>query len=389
MKKRGLTTELIYNGEQVQWHIDSPNVPICETTTFVFDSADQVRQDQEGRVSRYLYSRYENPTVVVTEGKLAALDGAEAALVFSSGMAAISSVLFALLSAGDELVTSAALYGGTFHLVHDVLSRFGVGVRTATLDELASPARVIGPRTKLVWFESPINPTLRCVDVHRIAEACRERGVVSAMDNTFASPVNQRPIALGVDLAMQSATKYLNGHTDVTAGCVAGTAAMIEPVKKMRRQLGGVLDPQPAYLLGRSLKTLPLRIARHNATALAVARFLEADHRVRRVFYPGLASHPDHEVAAAQMQGFGGMVCVEVDGGLEGASRLFDRLKLIRRATSLGGVESLASLPVLTSHYNYSDEELARAGVTPGMLRLSVGLEETEDLVSDLDQALG
>ncbi len=296
-------------------------------------------------MEKYLYSRYRNPTVVVTEQKLAVLDGAEAALVFASGMAAASTILLGLLNPGDELLCSAALYGGTFHLVNDVVRRFGVAVRFATLAELADPGRLISDRTRVCWVESPINPTLRCVDVRRIAAACRARGVVSVLDNTFASPINQQPLALGVDLAMQSATKYLNGHSDVTGGAVSGGAALIERLDLVRRFLGGVLDPQAAYNLARGLKTLPVRMARHNQSALAVARFLEGHARVARVYYPGLPTHPDHDVARSQMEGFGGMVCFEVEGGLEGASRLFDRLGLIRRATSLGSVDSLASLP--------------------------------------------
>ena len=389
MKRRGLSTELIHRGEDAPHRADPVNVPIYQSTTFLFESADEVRRHQEGTAAKYLYSRYANPTVVVTEEKLAALDGAEAALVFASGMAAASTILLTLLNPGDELLCSAALYGGTFHLVNDVLTRFGIAVRFATLDDLASPESLLTPRTRACWIESPINPTLRCLDVAAVAAACRARGVVSVLDNTFASPINQQPIALGVDLAMQSATKYLNGHSDVTGGAVSGRRDLIARIDLMRRQLGGVIDPQAAFALARGLKTLPVRIARHNASALAVASFLEDDPRVARVFYPGLASHPDHEIARRQMSGFGGMVCFEVPGGLEGASRVFDKLGLVRRATSLGGVDSLVSLPVLTSHWNYSETELERAGVTPGMVRLSVGLEDQEDILADMDQALG
>jgi cystathionine beta-lyase/cystathionine gamma-synthase len=388
-KARGLATELIHRGDEAPPRAEPVNVPIYETTTFLFENAEEVRQYQEGKAAKFLYSRYANPTVVVTEQKLAALDRAEAALVFASGMAASSTILLALLRPGDELLASAALYGGTFHLMHDVVAQFGVSVRFVTLEELAAPERLIGDRTRLCWIESPINPTLRCVDVRKVTAACRARKVLSVLDNTFASPINQQPLALGVDLAMQSATKYLNGHSDVTAGVVAGPKALIARIDLTRRYLGGVLDPQAAFALARGLKTLPIRIERQNAAALAVARFLEADGRVARVFYPGLPSHPDYAIAAAQMSGFGGMVCFEVPGGIEGASRVFDRFEIVRRATSLGGVDSLVSLPVDTSHYKYSEEELQRAGVTPGMLRLSVGLEDEADLLADLDRALG
>jgi cystathionine beta-lyase/cystathionine gamma-synthase len=260
--------------------------------------------------------------------------------------------------------------------------------RFVTLEELQAPDRVIGERTKIVWFESPINPTLRCVDVRRIAEACRGRGVLSVIDNTFAGPINQQPLALGVDLVMQSATKYLNGHSDVTGGAVAGPGRLIEPIEKARRLLGTLMDPTPAYALGRGLKTLAIRMARHNASAQTVAEFLERDRRVSQVFYPGLASHPDHAVARSQMSGFGGMVCFDLGGDYERAARTFDRLRVIKRAASLGGVESLVSLPVLTSHWRHSDDQLKAAGITRGMLRLSVGLEDAQDLIEDLDQAI-
>ncbi len=389
MKPRGLSTELIHRGEDAPVRADSVNVPIYETTTFLFENADEVRRYQEGTVDKYLYSRYANPTIVVTEEKIAALDRAEGALAFASGMAAVSTILWTFLSPGDQLLCSSAIYGGTFHLVNDVLRRFQVDVRFATIEELAEPESLFTERTALCWIESPINPTLRCLDVARVARACRAAGVLSVLDNTFASPINQQPLALGVDLAMQSATKYLNGHSDVTGGAVTGPRALLKRVDLMRRYLGGVMDPLAAFALARGLKTLPVRMAQHNRSAEAVARFLDQDRRVTRVYYPGLASHPDHEVARAQMTGFGGMVTFEVPGGLDGASRVFDRLEVVRRATSLGGVDSLVSLPVLTSHYNYSDEELARAGVTAGMLRVSIGLEDEADLIADFDQALG
>jgi cystathionine beta-lyase/cystathionine gamma-synthase len=388
MKPRGLSTELIHRGEDEPIHADPVNVPVYQTTTFLFENADEVRRYQEGTVQKFLYSRYANPTVVVTEQKIAALDRAGGALVFASGMAAASTLLLTFLKPGDELLCSSAIYGGTFRLINDVLSRLGIRVRFATLEEFANPAALIGPATRLCWIESPINPTLRCLDVALVAKACRERGVLSVLDNTFASPINQQPLALGIDLSMQSATKYLNGHSDVTGGAVSGPADLIAKVDLMRRFLGGVMDPQAAFALARGLKTLPVRMARHNASAAAAARSLAANRRVTRVFYPGLESHPDHEVARQQMSGFGGMVTFEVEGGLEGASRVFDRFQVIRRATSLGGVDSLASLPVLTSHYNYSDADLERAGVTPGMLRISIGLEDEEDLLEDLEQAL-
>src|SRR5438094_3504791 len=385
---RAPATELIHAGEVDRTAVAPLTTPIYETTTFVFDNAEEVVAYTEGRSSKHLYSRYSNPTVIAAERKLAAIDRAEAALLFSSGQGATTTILLAHLNAGDEIVCSAAIYGGTLHLLEDILARFGVSPRFVPLEDLSRPETTLGDRTRVLWFESPINPTLRCVDIRRIAQACRDRGVLSIIDNTFASPINQQPLALGIDLAMQSATKYLNGHSDVTGGVVTGPRALVAPIEKARRQVGTVMDPYPAYALGRGLKTLPLRVARHNANADAVAQFLARDKRVTCVFYPGLATHPDHAIAKRQMTGFGGMVCFDLDGSYDRAARVYDRLKIIKRAASLGGVESLISMPVLTSQWGHTDAQLREAGVTRGMLRLSVGLEDPEDVIADLDQAL-
>jgi len=386
---KGPSTELIHAGEAEDPPATPLTTPIYETTTFVFDNAQEVVAYNEGRSRKHLYSRYTNPTVVAAEKKLAALDRTEAALLFSSGQGATSTILLAHLEAGDEIVCGAAIYGGTLHLIEDVLARFGVTPRFVSLEQLADPASVIGERTRVVWFESPINPTLRCVDIAAVARACRARGVLSVIDNTFACPINQQPLALGIDLAMQSVTKYLNGHSDVTGGMVSGAKALLAPIEKARRQVGTVMDPHPAYALGRGLKTLPLRVAQHNANARAVADFLAADARVTQVYYPGLPSHPDHEIARKQMTGFGGMVTFDLDGRFDRAERVYDRLQIVKRAASLGGIESLISMPVITSQWGHSDAQLKAAGVTRGMLRLSVGLEDAADLIADLDQALG
>ena len=383
---KGFSTTLIHRGERQPG--GALTTPIYETTTFVFENAEAVEHYNTGKSSVFLYSRYENPTIVATEEKLAAADGAESALAFSSGMAATTHALLTFLKAGDEVVCSAAIYGGTLHLLADFLPKFGVTTRFVSLEQLRRPADVIGDRTRIVWFESPINPTLRCVDIQSVATACRARQVMSVIDNTFASPINQRPLALGIDLSMQSATKYLNGHSDVTGGVLSGRRELIYAVGMARRKLGGVMDPQAAYALGRGLKTLPLRIARHNANAAVVAAAMEGHSAVEQVYYPGLPSHPDHEIAKKQMTGFGGMVCIDLKGGQAAAYSAFDRLQVIKRAASLGGAESLCSLPILTSQWGHSDEQLAAAGVTRGMMRLSIGLEDPEDLIADLKQAL-
>ena len=382
-------TKLIHAGDGVDTGATpSLTTPIYETSTFVFDSVADVEKYLQGKLNGYLYSRYDNPTVVAVEQKLAAVDGAETSLLFSSGMAAISTALMTLLKSGDEILCCSAIYGGTFHIIEDLLPRLGISRRFISIPELADVGSAIGPATKVVWFESPINPTLRCVDVRAIAAACKKAGVLAAMDNTFASPINQPVLSMGIDVSMQSCTKYLNGHSDVTGGVLSGSAALMAPMAKMRRLLGGIMDPLPAFALGRGMKTMPLRVAQHNANAMSVAQFLEGHRAVERVYHPGLASHPDHAIAAKQMSGFGGMVTIDVKGGKEAACRAFDKLKIVKRAASLGGVESICSMPILTSQYGLTDEELVQAGVSKGMIRISIGLEDAADLIDDLDQAL-
>jgi cystathionine beta-lyase/cystathionine gamma-synthase len=381
-------TEIVTGPERVDREAEPLTTPIYESTTFVFRTAEEVKDYNAGKSSRFLYSRYANPTVLAVEKSLAALEGADHALLLSSGMAATATALLALLQAGDEVVCSAAIYGGTLHLIEDLFPRYGIRGRFVEIEELREPEKVIGERTRLLWFESPINPTLRCVDVEAVGRACRARGVISVVDNTFASPINQQPLSLGIDLVMHSVTKYLNGHSDVTAGALCGSGPLMDQIEKARRLLGTILDPQAAYAIGRGLKTLDVRIQRHNANALAVAGWLQKDKRIARVYYPGLESHPDHALARRQMRGYGGMVCVDLGGGQDRAERFFDRLTVFKRAASLGGVESLCSLPVLTSQWGHSDDALARAGVTRSMARLSVGLEDPQDLIDDLDRAL-
>ncbi len=382
------TTRVIHAAEG-NWPGALPlTAPIYQTSTFVFPSAEALRQYQAGTSELFIYSRYGNPTVMAAEQKLAVLHGAEAALLFGSGMAAVSTTFLGLASAGDEVLCSGAIYGNTMGFLTQVASRLGLTVRFLSLEETRDPSAVIGPRTTLLWFESPINPTLRCIDIGAVAGACRARGILSIIDSTFASPVNQRPLEFGVDLVMESATKYLGGHSDVTAGMVAGRREVLDRLRTTRRLLGTVIEAEPAWLLARSVKSVDVRVRRHNENATAVAEWLSADPRVTRVLYPGLASHPDHAIARAQMRGFGGMVTFDLGGRYERAARFFDRLQVFKRAASLGGVESLCSLPVLTSQYGWDDDQLARAGVTRGMVRLSVGLEDVSDLIADLDQAL-
>jgi len=382
-------TDMLHAAEGARVGARPLTTPIYATSTFVFENAAEIEAYQRGGQASYLYTRYSNPNIDAVETKIALLERGDAALLTSSGMAAVATALFGLLKAGDEIVCSSAIYGGTLHLIVDYLKGFGVAARFASLEELATPGCLLGAKTKALWFESPINPTLRCVDIAAVAKACRAAGVVSIIDNTFASPINQQPLTMGVDLVMHSATKYLNGHSDVTAGALVGSKAIIDRLHAARKLFGGVLEPASAYALSRGMKTLGVRVARQNASAMRVADWLSRRAGIAQVFYPGLPSHPDHAIAAKQMKGFGGMVTFDVAGGYEPACRVFDRLGVVQRAASLGGVESICSLPVLTSQYGFSDAQLAAAGVTRGMIRLSVGLEDADDLIADLDQAIG
>ena len=388
MTEYGRGTKLIKGSSPPSEEIKPLTNPIYQTTAFLFDSAEEVQRYAEGRSNAYLYSRYENPTSLAVASTIAELEGAAAALLFSSGMAATATTLLTFLKSGDEIVCSTDVYGGTTLLLSSLLERLGVQVRFVAPKELCEPEKILSSSSRLVWFESPANPTLRCLDVRAIARTCRKKKILSVVDNTFATPLNQQPLVFGVDLCMHSASKYLNGHSDVTAGVIAGRDELVDQVRTTRKLLGTVLDPVAAHALGRGLKTLEVRVERHNKNAMEVARFLDGDSRVKSVLYPGLPAHPDYELAVAQMSGFGGVVCLELDGGLDRVSRFFDQLGIFKRAVSLGGVESLCSLPVLTSHWGQSSESLRRAGVTAGMARLSVGLEDVQDLIADLDQAL-
>jgi cystathionine beta-lyase/cystathionine gamma-synthase len=359
--------------------------PIVQSTTFRFENAAAVQEYARGQSGLYMYSRDENPTVRAAEKAVAQLEGGEACVLFGSGMGAMTSALMAQLSAGEQVVAATALYGGTYKLLRDVLSRFGVKARMAEPELLVEEVRKGGARVCV--FESPTNPTLRVLDVAAVAKACRAAGAVSLIDSTFAPPLVQRPLELGVDLVMHSATKFLNGHSDHLCGAIVGSKELVEPIRLLSRRLGAALDPQVAYDLLRGLKTFVVRMERHSANALQIARWLEEQPMVKRVWYPGLESHPDHALAARQMNGFGGMVTFTV-GSREKAFRFWDRLKLVARAASLGGTETLTSLPILFSHTGYSADELKRAGVDEGMVRMSVGLEDAGDLIADLGQAL-
>ncbi len=365
----------------------SVGVEIARTANFTFASTEEMKRWAEGKSPAYIYTRYGNPTLTIAEKKIAALEGAESAIVAASGMAAISSALLSVLKAGDEVIATRQVYGGTYRMMRDVFPRMGIVVRHVEAD-LAGIERLVNPRTKALYIETPTNPTLRLVDLYKAVAFAKEWNLISLIDNTFASPVLQKPIEMGFDLVLHSATKYLAGHSDVIAGAAAGREALIKEIRHMIIHLGGSMDPEAAFLLIRGMKTLEVRVRRQCATALALAKYLAQHPKVARVHYPGLASHPDHRLAKRQMRGFGAMLAFDLKSGLSAARRFCDRARIFLLAASLGGVESLVVLPIYTSHYNMSLAELRAASVQPGTVRVSVGLEDPEDLIEDLRQAL-
>ncbi|MGA8223280.1 MAG: aminotransferase class I/II-fold pyridoxal phosphate-dependent enzyme [Candidatus Acidiferrales bacterium] len=387
-KKMADATLAIHAGEH-RFHVGAPvGVQICRTANFTFSSTEEMKRWAEGKSPAYIYTRYGNPTLTLAEEKLAALEGAEAAIVSASGMAAISSALLAVLKAGDEVISLRQTYGGTYRLMRDNFPRLGIVVRHVEAD-LAGIERLVNPRTKALYIESPTNPTLRLVDLQKAVAFAKEWDLVSMVDNTFASPVLQKPIELGFDLVLHSATKYLSGHSDIIAGAAAGRRTLINEIRHNIINLGGSMDPEAAFLLIRGMKTLEVRMQRQCQSAMKLARYLEKHPRVARVHYPGLASHPDHALAKRQMKAFGAMLAFDLKGGLKAARRFCDRVRLFLLAASLGGVDSLAILPIYSSHYNMSLAELRAAGLEPGTVRVSVGLEDPQDLLEDLRQALG
>jgi methionine-gamma-lyase len=384
----GPQTTAIHAGEPNRHGVGTGvGTPISRTSTFTFSSTEEMKLWAEGKSKAYIYTRYGNPTVAIAEGKIAALEGAEAAVVTASGMAAISAALLGALKTGDEVISTAQTYGGTYRLMRDEFPNMGIKVNQVGVD-LAGIENLVTPKTKVLYVETPTNPTVRLVDLDKAVAFARKHNLVSIIDNTFATPISQKPIGLGFDIVVHSATKALAGHSDVIAGAAAGSQRWMDRIRHMIIDLGGSADPEAAFLLARGIKTLALRVKRQEENALAVAQFLEKHSKVARVHYPGLASHPDHALAKRQMRCFGSMLAFDVKGGLNAARKFCDSVKLFLLAASLGGVESLVVLPLYTSHYNMSEQELQRAGVTPGIVRVSIGIEDTQDLIADLDQAL-
>ncbi len=381
-----LDTRCIHTGE-LQDPQGSPHTPIYNSTTFAFNNTADLLDVVEGRREGNLYTRYGlNPTIRSLETKLATLEGAGGAFAFSSGMAAEAALFLA--HGREGIVCIGDAYGGTLELIADQLPLLGIPTRFLLGDELDQLESLLTNGARLVFFETPSNPTLEIFDITTIAEQVHRHKALLVVDNTFASPVNQQPLALGADLVVHSATKYLGGHSDITAGALMGDKALLDPICGWRKNLGQMPAPETAALLARSLRTLGVRVRQQNAGAKAVAQAMEAHPRVKQVLYPGLESFPGHVLASSQMSGFGGMLSIEVEGDGAVATAVVDRFKLFAIAPSLGGVESLATQPVTTTHHGLTPQERSRRGISDAMIRLSIGLEDSRDLITDLEQAL-
>lgn len=393
MTQPNLSTQAVHAGEKRSKPYHAITTPIVHTSSYPFANSQAMIDYMEAHIwgeetEREEYGRYGNPTVAAAEAKLARLDGGEAACLFSSGMAALATTLMSLLSAGSHLLMTDDSYRRTRQLVTKFLPRFGIESTIVPVGDYAALEAAIRPNTKIILSESPTNPFLRVLDLPRLVALAKKHNLKTVIDSTLATPINQRPLEFGVDFVTHSATKYLGGHNDLMAGVVIGSGYLLSGVRETRGTLGDMCDPNTAYLLLRGLKTLDLRVQRHNDTAQKLAHFLAKHPAVRQVYYPGLAGHPDHKIAKEQMAGFGGVVSFELDTDLAGASRFIDQVQIPYLGASLGGVESLIHQVAIISYYELSSQERAEIGISDSLIRLSVGIESADDLLADLAQAL-
>jgi len=388
-----ISTKSVHAGEEKPKPFHALTQPIVQTSTYAFEDTAALiehmrRKEDKQPLLREEYGRYGNPTQRVVERKLAALDGGETALLFSSGMCAITTVLLTLLSTGDHVVLTDDCYRRTREFCLTYFKRFGVETTIVPMGDLEALESAIKPNTGLILSETPTNPYMRILDLKRVVDIAHSRGIKVFIDSTFATPCNLRPLEFGVDLVTHSCTKYLGGHNDLLAGVVIGSEEAIAELRYAQGMLGGVVDPSCAYLLLRGVKTLAIRVAKQNENGLRVAQFLESHPKIRVVYYPGLPSHPDHELASQQMSGFGGVVSFEPEADLEATSRFIDAMRIPYIGPSLGGVESIIEQPALMSHFTLNQEERLAIGIKDELVRYALGIEDADDLIADLDQAL-
>ncbi len=386
----GFSTRAIHVGYDPAKHEGALTPPIYMTSTFVFETAEAGSEMFRGERAGYIYGRTRNPTQTVLEERMADLEGGGAAMTTGSGMAAVSSVMLTILSAGDELVIDHTIYGNTFAYFTQALPRFGIVVRVADFTRLETVRAAVTEKTRAIFFETPANPNLRVIDIAAVASIARSVGAMVVVDNTFATPALQRPREFGADIVVHSATKYLGGHGDILGGVVIGDAEIMGRIRStgLRWITGATLSPFNCFLILRGLKTLELRMERHCASAMTIAKMLEAHPKVATISYPGLPSFPQHELAKRQMSGGSGLISFEIDGGMDMGMALMNKLKLISRAVSLGDTETLIQHPASMTHAVYGAEERAKHGISDGLLRLSIGLENVDDIADDLEQAL-
>jgi cystathionine gamma-synthase len=382
------STRAIHAGEEKGHWGRSLTVPIAQTSTYVFENTQAVADFVSGENTQIDYGRYGNPTQNVAEKKLAEIEGAEAAILFSSGMSAITTTLLAMLSAGQHVVIMDDCYRKTTQFCKMVLRKFGVETSFVQAGDFEALEHAIQENTRILISESPTNPHLNVIDLDRVVAIAKKHRIKTLIDSTFATPFNQRPLEFGIDLVIHSATKYFGGHNDLMAGVIAGSDPLVSAIRDYRGILGGVIDPHCVYLLIRGLKTFPLRMQRHNETTLALAQYLNGHPKVKRVYYPGLESHPHHDIAIAQMRGFGGVVSFDLDTDEAGTMAFIDRLKIPCIGASLGGVESIVSHPASISYYELDREDRLAIGIVDELVRVAVGIEDTEDILADFQQAL-
>ncbi|MBW2698337.1 MAG: aminotransferase class I/II-fold pyridoxal phosphate-dependent enzyme [Deltaproteobacteria bacterium] len=386
--KRGAATSSVHGGELRQQEANAITTPIYQTSTFWFKNSREVMDYQEGKTDREEYGRYGNPTWRAVARKLSEHEGGDETVLFASGMCAATTTFFTMLPRDSHLIVTSDCYRRTRQFIEEFLSRMGVEVTVIEPSNLESFENAIRDDTALFFTESPTNPYLRVTDVEATCRIAHARGVKVIIDSTFATPVNQRTLDEGADLVIHSATKYLGGHNDLLAGTVTGSKEIVDPIRRALGVLGGIIDSHGAWLLLRGLKTLALRMDRHNSNGMALASYLEAHPKVRKVWYPGLESHPDHATAEQSMKGFGGVVTFEIDTDLEGAIRFIDSTRIPYQAPSLGGVETLIELPVTMSFWDYTPKQRESWGITDSLVRLACGIEAEDDLIADIEQAL-
>ncbi len=385
---KSLSTRSIHAGEPRNKYADSLTTPIIQTSTFTFRNSKAIEDyTKKGKV-RFEYGRYGNPTSQIAERRLADLEGAEDCVVFTSGMSAITTTILSLLRSGDHIVITDDSYKKTLEFCRSYLKQFDIKCTIVPFGNYDVIEKAIRKNTRFIFSESPTNPYLNIFDLVKIKKIADRRNVLTLIDSTFSTPVNQRPIEFGMDLVLQSATKYLGGHNDILAGAVLGRSELIDSIRDLHKSMGGLIDPHCCYLLLRGLKTFPLRVKKQNESALKVAEFLESHPGIKRVYYPFLKSHPHYQVAKRQMTGGGGVVTFEIKGNLRSAKRFLDRLKLCYIGPSFGGVETLITHPALVTYYDYTRKQRYELGITDTLFRLSVGIEDTEDIIGDMNRAL-